>query len=125
MRIAYLVNHYPKVSHSFIRREILALERRGFEVVRIALRGWDNEILDEEDLLERKRTRYVQRNGSVALLIALARTLLTRPAPLLRALVVACRMGTCAERPLFVHLISPARAAAPRPADPIRRRSAP
>ncbi len=105
MRIAYLVNHYPKVSHSFIRREILALERRGFEVVRIALRGWDNEILDEEDLLERKRTRYVQRNGSVALLIALARTLLTRPAPLLRALVVACRMGTCAERPLFVHLI--------------------
>ena len=29
MRIAYLVNQYPKVSHIFIRREILALERRG------------------------------------------------------------------------------------------------
>ena len=29
-RIAYLVNQYPKVSHSFIRREILALERQGF-----------------------------------------------------------------------------------------------
>ena len=29
MRIAYLVNQYPIVSHVFIRREILALERRG------------------------------------------------------------------------------------------------
>ena len=28
MRIAYLVNRYPTVSHSFIRREILALERQ-------------------------------------------------------------------------------------------------
>lgn len=38
MRIAYFINQYPKVSHSFIRREILALERQGFEVQRIALR---------------------------------------------------------------------------------------
>jgi len=29
LRVAYLVNQYPKVSHSFIRREILALERQG------------------------------------------------------------------------------------------------
>ena len=27
MRVAYLVNQYPKVSHTFIRREIGALER--------------------------------------------------------------------------------------------------
>ena len=41
MRIAYLINQYPKVSHSFIRREILALERQGFEIMRISIRGWD------------------------------------------------------------------------------------
>ena len=40
MRIAYLMNQYPMVSHVFIRREILALERRGVEIMRIALRGW-------------------------------------------------------------------------------------
>ena len=45
MRIAYFVNQYPKVSHSFIRREILALERQGFEVQRIALRGWNAEVV--------------------------------------------------------------------------------
>ena len=30
MRIAYLVNQYPKVSHTFIRREIQALEALGY-----------------------------------------------------------------------------------------------
>ena len=38
MKIAYLVNTYPSPSHSFIRREIQALERLGHEVHRFALR---------------------------------------------------------------------------------------
>jgi hypothetical protein len=45
------------VSHVFIRREIQALERRGIEVMRIALRGWDVELVDEEDHFERRCTR--------------------------------------------------------------------
>nr|NOY04368.1 colanic acid biosynthesis glycosyltransferase WcaL [Gammaproteobacteria bacterium] len=53
MRIAYFINQYPKVSHSFIRREILALERQGVEVQRLALRGWDAEVQDAEDVVER------------------------------------------------------------------------
>ena len=105
MRIAYLVNHYPKISHSFIRREVLALERQGFEVVRIALRGWVGEIVDEEDYLERKRTRYVLREGAPRLLLALARALLTRPLLLIRALSLAWRMGSRADRPLLFHLV--------------------
>ncbi len=35
MRIAYFINQYPKVSHSFIRRDVLALERQVFKVQRI------------------------------------------------------------------------------------------
>lgn len=34
MKIAYLFNQYPKVSHSFIRREIRALEEMGCVVTR-------------------------------------------------------------------------------------------
>jgi colanic acid/amylovoran biosynthesis glycosyltransferase len=105
MRIAYIVNQYPTVSHIFIRREILALERRGFEVMRISLRGWDGELVDEEDRSERARTQYVLRDGAPALLLALTRMLLTRPMCLFRALVLAWRMGRRAERPLPVHLI--------------------
>ena len=61
MRIAYLINQYPTVSHNFVRREILALKRQGFEILRIALRGWDRDLIHKEDELERKRTRYVLR----------------------------------------------------------------
>jgi glycosyltransferase involved in cell wall biosynthesis len=105
MRIAYLVNQYPKVSHSFIRREILALERRGFDVMRIALRGWDGELVDSEDIAERARTRYVLRDGAAALLLAALRMLVTRPRRLLRAIGLAWRTGRRAERPLPFHFI--------------------
>jgi len=104
MRIAYLVNQYPLVSHVFIRREILALERRAVEVTRISLRAWNSELVDPEDQLERERTRYVLRDGAPALLLALTRMLFTRPGHLLRALALAWRMGRHAERPLPVHL---------------------
>src|SRR6516165_7862635 len=100
MRIAYLVNEYPTVSHTFIRREILALERHGVEVMRIALREWNPDLLDAENQLERKRTRYVLRDGAPALMVALARMLLTRPVRLLQALGLALRMGYRGDRPL-------------------------
>src|ERR1700686_1110605 len=105
MRIAYLVNQYPKVSHSFIRREILALERRGFEITRIALRGWDATLPDEDDQLERQRTRYVLQGGSVPLLGTLLAILFMRPVRLATAFALAFRMGRRAERPLPVHLV--------------------
>lgn len=105
MRIAYLVNQYPKISHSFIRREILALERRGHEVMRLSLRGWNDVLVDEEDRADRDRTRYVLREGALALVWAVVRTLLTRPICLMRALGIVWRVGRRADRPFPVHLI--------------------
>ncbi len=105
MRIAYLINQYPKISHSFIRREILAVERQGFEIMRLALRGWDGPLIDTEDKAERVRTRYVLRAGAPALLLAMARMLLTRPVRLIRALGLAWRMSRHGDRPLPVHLV--------------------
>ena len=105
VRLAYLINQYPAVSHSFIRREILALERLGFEVMRISLRGWDNALTDEQDLIERKHTRYVLEAGAPALLLAGLRMLITRPGRLVRALGMAWRMSRRSERPLLVHLV--------------------
>lgn len=104
-RIAYVINQYPKISHTFIRREILALERQGFDILRIALRGWDAELADEEDQRERTRTRYVLQEGAFALLWAVLRTLLTAPGRFFVALALAIRMGRGAERPLPYHLV--------------------
>jgi colanic acid/amylovoran biosynthesis glycosyltransferase len=106
LKIAYLVNQYPKVSHSFIRREILALERQGFEIQRIALRGWNDEALpDEEDKLERQRTRYVLREGPAALVFPVLRVLLHSPVRFLRAIRLAFRMARESERSLPYHLV--------------------
>jgi colanic acid/amylovoran biosynthesis glycosyltransferase len=104
VRIAYFVNQYPAVSHSFIRREIYALEARGYEILRVALRGWDNAVVDAEDEDERARTRYVLRRGVPPLLWAVLRTVLTRPARFAAALRLAVRTGWHAERPFAYHL---------------------
>jgi colanic acid/amylovoran biosynthesis glycosyltransferase len=105
MRIAYLVNQYPKVSHSFIRREILALERIGFEVMRIALRGWDGELVDEQDQLERKRTRFVLRDGAIPLMLSVLAIFFSRPTRFMKALALVWQIGRRAERPLIVHFV--------------------
>ena len=79
LRVAYFVNQYPKVSHSFIRREILAVERQGFEVLRIALRGWNAEVVDLEDKQEQVRTMYVLKRGALALVFGMFGTLVASP----------------------------------------------
>ena len=105
MRIAYFINQYPKVSHSFIRREILALERQGFDIQRIALRGWDAELVDAEDIRERERTRFVLQAGVIGLILAVMRILFTRPRCFLLALKLALKMGVRADRPWPFHLV--------------------
>lgn len=103
MRIAYLINQYPKASHSFIRREIVELEAGGIEVERIALRGWDGALADRADLDERGRTRYVLRRAA-ALGAALLLMVLLHPLRLLLACVLAVKMALRSLRPLPVHL---------------------
>ena len=105
MRIAYFINQYPKVSHSFIRREILALERQGIDVQRIALRGWDAELHDAEDLTERGKTRYVLQEGLRALLKPLFEVARAQPKAFLAAMRMALRLGWRADRPWPYHLV--------------------
>jgi colanic acid/amylovoran biosynthesis glycosyltransferase len=105
MKIAYFVNHYPKVSHTFIRREILALERLGFTVERYALRGWDGDLVDVQDQSERQRTRYVLQRGPLPLLGAILSAALRAPLKFMRAVGLTLRMGWRADRPPVVHLV--------------------
>ena len=103
MRIAYLVNQYPMVSHSFIRREILALESLGASVLRVASRGWDATLVDPADLAEREKTRYLLQGGAGSLLASLLRTFLSSPVRFLQASWLAARMARMSSRPLPVH----------------------
>lgn len=105
MRIAYFINQYPKVSHSFIRREILALERQGFEIQRIALRGWDAELQDDEDVQEQGKTQYVLQGGVKALLKPALQVLRQQPRRFFASLWLALRLGRRADRAWPYHLI--------------------
>jgi colanic acid/amylovoran biosynthesis glycosyltransferase len=81
------------------------LERRGFEVQRVALRGWDTPVPDEEDRTERDRTRYVLRNGAYALVLPAVRCLLKSPVRFFAAVALAMKMSRASrERPMVYHL---------------------
>ncbi len=104
MPLAYLVNQYPKVSHTFIRREIRGLEARGERILRFSIRRSQDRSLDGEDLEEEARTEYCLDGGVAPLLLATARVAVTRPARLLDALGVAVRMGRRSPRGILRHL---------------------
>ena len=106
MKVTYFINQYPKVSHSFIRREILALERLGMQVQRIALRGWDEVLPDPVDQSELAKTRHVLRRGALSLLLPAARVFLSTPSRFLSALRVAVRLSGQTDHRLLHHLVS-------------------
>jgi glycosyltransferase involved in cell wall biosynthesis len=105
LRIAYLVNHYPAVSHSFIRREILALEAQGVRIERLALRGWDTPLADPLDLAERDRTRFVLRGGIASLFGAALRELVAHPGLTIAAARQALRMVRGSDRSWPYHAV--------------------
>ncbi|MGF1597370.1 MAG: glycosyltransferase family 4 protein [Acidimicrobiales bacterium] len=118
MRVAYLVNQYPKTSHSFIRREIAALEAQGVRVDRYTVRQVDEPLVDEDDVRERDRTLALlddRRRLATAIVSAAVRS----PRSLVRALRLAVRLGRRSDRGVLRGLVYLAEAA--RLGDELRR----
>ncbi len=104
--IAYIVNQYPKVSHAFIRREIDALEKAGQAILRFALRGWDAELVDKADIVERDKTTYILGRGLLPLICAALAWLLFRPGSFSRALQLTIQMLRHSDRSAALHAIT-------------------
>ncbi|MEQ1738594.1 MAG: glycosyltransferase [Methyloglobulus sp.] len=105
MKLAYFVNQYPKVSHSFIRREILALERLGYSVERFALRTDKDELVDPLDQSELPKTRYILAEQPLKIASAFIKTFCSSPQLFFKSLKVAIRLGLRSDRGLIRHLI--------------------
>ncbi len=105
MKLCYLINQYPKVSHSFIRREILELENQGAEVLRIALRGWEQRVVDEQDIAEQGRTRYVLKGGVLQLPLCTLLLLVKGPLRFVRTFGESLSLSRGSDKALIKHLI--------------------
>ena len=104
MRLAYLCNLYPAVSHSFVRREIAGVEQAGHKVHRFSLRPAKADLKDEADLAEAARTEVVLAQGALRLAFAAVVLLLARPARTFRAARAAYRLSGPGFDQKFRHL---------------------
>ena len=104
LKVAYLVNQYPAVSHSFIRREVVALEAQGIEVERFSLRPPPTELVDPADRAERDRTHVLLGQGALGLLAAVVALAMAAPVTWMAMLRAALRMGRRSERGMLRHL---------------------
>jgi glycosyltransferase involved in cell wall biosynthesis len=93
MNIAYLTNQYPHVRHTFIRREIVALEALGVEVLRFSIRDSGGDVVDPADMDERKKTHALLAEGKLRLLLALIGAFFTWPIRWIRAFRIATCFG--------------------------------
>jgi colanic acid/amylovoran biosynthesis glycosyltransferase len=102
--VAYLVNQYPKVSHTFIRREIRALERLGATVHRFSIRSTLEPTSDPDDIEERAKTRVVLMAPVTEIGRSVSLAMLTHPVRFARALALTTRIGLRSDRGLLRHV---------------------
>src|SRR5215218_7505499 len=91
--IAYLTDHYPAVSHTFIQREALALRRRGVDVRTFSIHRVGTEhLLSGDDRAAFATTESLLPVGAAALIAAHAAALARHPRAYLAALRDALRL---------------------------------
>lgn len=92
LRVGYLVNRYPAISHTFIRREIAGIEACGIDVRRFSIRPATG-VIDPADRAEQEKTTVLLGGGLGPLLVSLLGAALTRPLRLFAAARAAWSMG--------------------------------
>lgn len=104
MKVAYLCSEYPLVTHTFIRREILGVEKCGIEVVRLAIRKPSRmELPDPVDQQEYDKTIGVLNRGA-RLLLDVAALALSRPLVWLRTAFWTLARAMRSSRGLLPHV---------------------
>jgi colanic acid/amylovoran biosynthesis glycosyltransferase len=104
VKIAYLVNQYPKISHTFVRREIAALLAEGIQVFRCSIRPSPETLVDTRDQAEAIETQVLLGDAKMRVLAALVTTAFGRPLRFCCALRTTIRLARRSERGVFRHL---------------------
>lgn len=104
MNLAYFTNQYPKVSHSFIRREIVALEQLGHSIERFALRSDEAELVDPADQSEFNKTAYILSGSKLNIILQAFRVLILHPIKFISTLFFAIKLGFRSDRGVLRHV---------------------
>ncbi len=104
MRLAYLTTEYPAVSHTFIRRELLELERRGHSILRLSVRTAKPDLPDPADRAERDRTTAILGGSKLTLLTKAMTFAIRSPRKFLRGLALALAMSRKSDRGVLKHI---------------------
>lgn len=131
MRIGYFTNQYPGGSHTFIRREIRAMEALGVDVVRFALRPINpaNPVgepdarrghvrfaifaaeagrpgfVDDQDKVEAAKTHFILQANPIEFFRCCARTVIKRPLATISVIREAVQMGRRSDVGVLRHLL--------------------
>lgn len=105
MHIAYLINRYPTISHTFIRREIRAVEAAGHDVSRFAVRRPETALPDPADQEELDATTHLDAVPKSALLSELFKGLPLAIKRFVNLAKVWWRGGRLSPKGLGYHLI--------------------
>jgi colanic acid/amylovoran biosynthesis glycosyltransferase len=103
-KVAYVVNQYPKISHTFIRREISALERAGVEVLRFSMRRSPEKLMSAADQSEAALTTNLLDAGALGMALAMLRVLFGHWTGFMSALRLTFRISRRSERGLLRNL---------------------
>ncbi|MGH1438525.1 MAG: glycosyltransferase family 4 protein [Cellvibrionaceae bacterium] len=92
MRLAYFTNTYPRATDTFIRREVIGLRERGFEVLTFSVRktGADHDV-DDEVINEKKNTHYLLPCSPLALAKCHLKALSSEPKAYFKTLWLALK----------------------------------
>jgi glycosyltransferase involved in cell wall biosynthesis len=92
IRVAYVLTHYPKLTQTFLRREIETIANPGLEILPIAINAPEpHEIDAPEDRRESERTFYVKGQRRSRVVTSLLRGLVSGPGAFIAAGLAAAR----------------------------------
>jgi colanic acid/amylovoran biosynthesis glycosyltransferase len=99
-KLAYLVSHYPAISHTFIFNEIRRLRTEGFDILTISVNACDRPLsqLPDVEKPDRMGTFYVKPAGPLKALQSLARAIVSHPMGVLRGLLFTIGLGGSLKR---------------------------
>lgn len=104
VRLAYLSTKYPSISHTFIRRELLELLRRGHSILRLAIRRSDVENIEPLDKEESKKTIHCLSQPASRHLLSLALAIFSSPRRFCQVWLLSIKMGLLSDRGILPHI---------------------